>query len=155
MSNLTVQTASAVSRLPENNMANVIDALKRLERVGSEASKTTEKLIAAATAMSELIVQFYDEDESLYFTVKAGNDSRFLQYLVQKKKNDVRKHLFVVLQQEYVYVGANRAAATKFAEDIAAGLIDLIADDLEKRTTENDASFSVIAKAIESLQKKQ
>ena len=38
-------------------MSDIIDSLKRLERVGSENSKTTEKLIAAAREISAKIVE--------------------------------------------------------------------------------------------------
>ena len=45
--------------IPHNSMADVIDSLKRLERIGSENSKTTEKLIAAAAELSDKIAKQY------------------------------------------------------------------------------------------------
>jgi hypothetical protein len=42
---------------PNVKSQSPIDALKRLERVGSEDSKTTQKLLAAATELSKLIVE--------------------------------------------------------------------------------------------------
>jgi len=58
MTNLTGPAASAAIGLPKtNDMADVIDSLKRLERIGSENSKTTEKLLTAARDLSELIVR--------------------------------------------------------------------------------------------------
>lgn len=44
---------------PHNSLADVIDSLKRLERVGSENSKTTEKLIAAAAELFDKVVKQY------------------------------------------------------------------------------------------------
>ena len=50
-----------------HNMPDVIDALKRLERIGSENSKTTEKLIAAAKELGDRIVEMCGlaRDESI------------------------------------------------------------------------------------------
>src|ERR1017187_9787224 len=61
MTNLTSPAASTVLGSPKsNNMADVIDALKRLERIGSENSKTTEKLLAAAAELGKKIVAQYE-----------------------------------------------------------------------------------------------
>jgi hypothetical protein len=49
-------------------MADVIDSFKRLERVGSENSKTTQKLIDAATELSSVIARQFavgPDDETI------------------------------------------------------------------------------------------
>ena len=42
---------------------DVISALKRLERVGSESSRSTEKLVEAASCLASAIEKTVDEDE--------------------------------------------------------------------------------------------
>ena len=61
MSNLTGPAAVAAAALPnsETAMADIIDSLKRLERIGSENSKTVEKIIAAAREIEAKIVEQY------------------------------------------------------------------------------------------------
>src|SRR6185437_9455533 len=66
MTNLNSPAADAASGLSNtpNAMPDVIDALKRLERVGSENSKTTQKLLTAATELSSKIVEQFDVSTS-------------------------------------------------------------------------------------------
>src|SRR5580700_3920651 len=60
MTNFTSPVASATSGLPENNMADVIDSLKRLERLGDENSKTVQKILEAARDIEARILQLYE-----------------------------------------------------------------------------------------------
>ena len=50
---------SAVGLSQINTMSDVIDSLKRLERIGSENSKTVEKIIAAAREAEAKIIEQY------------------------------------------------------------------------------------------------
>jgi hypothetical protein len=65
MTNLSTPVASATPGFPttKDNMSDVIDALKRLERAGSENSKATQKLITAARDLSQLIARQFDLEE--------------------------------------------------------------------------------------------
>src|SRR5712671_728633 len=80
MTNPSRPMASASTGNPEIHMSDVIDSLKRLERVGAENSKTTEKLIASARELSEAILdQFrpFDEDETIQVAKRIGRNRRY------------------------------------------------------------------------------
>ena len=87
-------------------MSDIIDSLKRLERAGSENSTTTQKLIAAAHELSNLIVEqfavigsegvpvvslysktVYDDNEERFRQV--GPDFRYGHYVQVKKLGTV------------------------------------------------------------------
>jgi hypothetical protein len=60
MTNLTSPVASATSGLIKITMADVIDSLKRLERLGDENSKTVQKMLEAARDIEARILQLYE-----------------------------------------------------------------------------------------------
>jgi hypothetical protein len=56
--NLHASTVAA-QPLVFTNMPNVIDSLKRLERIGSEESQTVQKILQAASEPSETVSKYY------------------------------------------------------------------------------------------------
>ena len=57
-------------------MAQIIDALRRLERAGSDHSKATEKLLAAAKQLANKIIDSYApaEGEKIHVGLAAWKD---------------------------------------------------------------------------------
>jgi hypothetical protein len=126
-------------------MADVIDSLKRLERIGSESSKTVEKIIEAARELAAVIVSAYGADKTVaiqlpnpYGTSQNPNGPlprrrQFQDYVITDGTLTVLNYS----TNKYVAVWHDRQEALRFAEDIAHGLLDLIAEDLEKRQSQN------------------
>jgi hypothetical protein len=63
LTNQTADVATATPAIPElqTPMADIIDSLKRLERIGSENSKTVEKIISAAREIEAKIVEQFEQ----------------------------------------------------------------------------------------------
>jgi len=97
-------------------MPDIIDSLKRLERVGSENSKTTQKLIAAATEPSQLIVKQFavvgSERVDVVWVHNATGPSFSYTILKGRLCNDRRQSSFV---------DETRDDALAFSKDIADG----------------------------------
>lgn len=143
-------------------MADVIDALKRLERVGSEDSKTTQKLIDASKALERKICEQYnwlDEEASVVICISQDKweDGKRIPDPVQGTYSIEHREttggvlpipiFWKWLLRNGVRVSDNREAATAFAADIANGLIQRIAEDLEKRLGDSTKALESFASA--------
>ena len=107
--------------------SSVINALKRLERAGSEHSKTTEKLVEAARIVAEQLVALLPDGVTLREfrgDYERTDDDRLL---VQVELGSWARLTGVSTVTSY-----QRRAALKFAEDLAGGLLDQVASYLEK-----------------------
>ena len=132
-------------------MADVIDSLKRLERVGAENSKTTQKLIDAANSLEDLLVAQFPHQTRVEFrrageTRGFGKPPYFLDYAIDDG------HL--VNQSIYRPVGADRTSAMRFAEDIADGLLDVIEAVLAEMQKEAAPAARVLQEALDAFPKK-
>jgi hypothetical protein len=67
---------------------------------------------------------------------------------------DGKKLYFDVCAKE-LYVAYDRRNALAFSEDIAAGLLDGIAETVERAGKDNEAGLSVLTKELESRRAKQ
>ena len=155
MTNLTSPAAPAAIGLPKtNDMADVIDSLKRLERIGSENSKTTEKLLTAARDLSELIVRQFLPGVGQGVTVATIERKNSLgwaddtSYWVGPVKGDLR------LTRNNVIVWDNRSVALEFSKDVADGLLDLIVETLTERAKNGLEGLSVLDAAVEFMKPK-
>ena len=142
----------------ENTMTSTIDALKRLERAGDSQSRATEKLHKAAFAIALVIEKKVPDGVDL----PRG-------YRVIREHSNVGSDLFLVLERgtddygepmSYWIDGTGgylhgdfhakipaqtREGSLQFAEDIATGLLDDIAEFLEQRAAKE-------AEATQSLE---
>ncbi len=155
-------------------MTDVIDSLKRLERVGSENSKTTEKLIFAAAQLSSTIVGYFPgcSDRTVVACIErekepkkepprsptgTGNGVIFTrdtfrdispwkhEYMIYKGVLCFR----VDFPDKKNYVAANRENALAFSEDIAAGVLEAIiqtAETHQRRTAEAIPALEAVLK---------
>jgi len=160
MTNLIIPTASAVSGIPENtNMADVIDSLKRLERVGDEYSKTTQKLIDAAGQLSSLIVKMYSPrgKEKIEVRIEYEPQKRFVAgretAFPDSEWYTVEASGVYRVDSAIEYVAANRDAALRFSRSVAKGLIDRIVRDLEVRNEESQKGSDVLEDAAKGIEK--
>ena len=133
---------------------SIIDSLKRLERVGSENSKTTQKLIAAATELSELIVKYFRGEDC---TVVENDDFRY-EIDGGRLINFDRFHwahpdrqLPIGTAEAGNAVDQSRNDALVFSRDIANGLLDQVIATLEKRTAENEQGLPALEDALAKL----
>ena len=124
-------------------MTDVIDSLKRLERAGSEHSKTTEKLLDATRQLSEKIVSQFASDRGENVPVFDVNEVQpEFRYYVQNGW----------LCNTYgQYVAANRDSALAFSKDVANGLLDYIERVLMQRKAENEET---LIRALEKVSKR-
>jgi hypothetical protein len=143
----------------ENEGNGIINSLKRLERAGSENSRTTQKLKEAtykvadeialrvakagsSDGQSYLYSDLYDELLPRDYFVTSSNGSSFRPELCYCK--DRRK--FAVVR--YSKRGEpSREQIQGFAKDIATGLLDEIATFLEQRAQENEQAATTLNNA--------
>lgn len=121
-------------------MSQVIDALKRLERVGSDNSKTTQKLIEAADRLAHKIVDQYDVRDK--YVVDVAPQFTRTRYSILNGR---------LVNGESRYVAENRDAALAFAKDVASGLLDGIVESLERRKTESQDALAALHEAMRRL----
>jgi len=148
MSYLIGQVAQPMQAYPESQtMPDVIDALKRLERIGSENSKTTEKLISAAKQLAEKIVEQYGpglgEAVSIVEFIQESGSSIEDEFQVRRFKYEIRSGR-LYNAGSYEFVDEGRDAVLRFSKDIAEGLLDPIIDNLVKYQEVSRRALSVI-----------
>ncbi len=154
MSHQTGQ-AIALGSFPESQpMADVIDSLKRLERVGSENSKTTQKLIDAASALEDLVLAQFPHQPNVAFerggSIRGMNGVKppyRLEYLIFNRR--------LINRWNQEPVSQDRASAMRFAEDIADGLLDVIESVLVKNQKEAAPAARTLEDALAALSKEK
>jgi len=169
MSNLTSPAALAATGDP-NVMSDVIDSLKRLERIGSESSKTVEKILQAAAELERTIASQYARSSGARISAFS-----ILEKIRTKRNcsiNEACESIGVdykrIMNMEYriewkhshdysvrrgssdLRVSENREMALAFASDIANGLLRLIECDLEMRSDEQKLALADLQNANES-----
>ena len=138
--------------------SNTINALKRLERVGSETSRATEKLydaciIVANAALDSIpcheITEQSMADGYYYtglprgYTLHFAGCDRDVEYHLSWRKDPDNPCVDVNLnsrEDEHEELGIRRNAALHFARDVATGWLDELAEWLEARTQKSEAA---------------
>jgi|HubBroStandDraft_3_1064219.scaffolds.fasta_scaffold407598_2 hypothetical protein len=161
MTNLPSPVAEATSGLPQpNNMADVIDSLKRLERIGAENSKTIEKVISAARELEIVIGKQYQlsrapEIDGNEILQRIGPDAAKESGINQAQAAQTRYRLewgqaagprLIDIPSETA-VSANREAALRFASAIAKGLLTLLEQDLLQRQKTDEEAVAILGGA--------
>jgi hypothetical protein len=129
-------------------MSNIIDSLKRLERIGDENSKTTQKLIEAARELADNIVKQFNVSASETVRLKTsgrtdGEDeeyTRLADYRIQSGQ--------LSFWHPLGYVAENRENALRFSKDIANGLLESFAEILEGRLKDSETALAAMRDAI-------
>jgi len=166
---------------------SIIDSLKRLERAGGENSRMTQKLKDAAQEVAKKIIEECPNDIELsrgYKVIKCIYPDAHLMidpndgwdWCLKTKKTsgytmDDRWYVFGVDEKGHTnnpeYEGlipANRETCLQFAKDLSEGLLDEIAEVLEKRAEESkraveefekDRINTLMAEGLLDLQKPQ
>jgi hypothetical protein len=145
-------------------MADVIDSLKRLERIGAENSKTIEKVISAARELEIVIAKQYQSSRA---SVIDGSEilKRIGEEAAEKSGIDQGQAAKTKYKVEWGQVGgphlielptgkkvsANREAALQFASAIAKGLLILLEQDLLQRQKADDEALGVLAAAKRTI----
>lgn len=118
---------------------NVINALKRLERAGSEHSRTTEKLVQAADQLADYVIgQLPREDCDLPGGWRFDYCSQSLVCAYYQADTDDTS-----VGNGY----ANRWGALWFAQAIARGWLEELSSWLEARAAEDEAAAETIEQA--------
>ena len=128
--------------VPEDRDNSVINALKRLERAGSEHSKTTQKLIEAAGGLAEHI-------GTTLAGTQGGSDILPRGYIIQAGSLARREAWGVY------YLGhdqATRESALHFAHDIATGWLDELAEWVEAQGKENTEAAAKLDRAAKGME---
>lgn len=129
--------------------STIVNALKRLERAGSEHSRATEKLCEAARVLGGSVAARLPQSAFVadYPTLPRGYawDYAFEGGLVLCQWDHGR--------QAYYAVDFDRAKSQAFAADIAAGWLSELAAWLEVRATEDAAATAVLeaAKVVDDV----
>ena len=139
-------------------MSEILNALNRLQRAGSEASRCTAKLHEAAAAVAEEICESVSKADAIGKMLPR-------KYIVHRQRSNIGSTLFLYwiereTKDECDYEGRShcingesgylhgdfksemtpkpRAGSLQFAKDVSEGLLDEIAEFLEKRAAENE-----------------
>ena len=137
-------------------MTNVIDSLKRLERAGSENSRTTEKLRLAADALADHIIHgALLPLESEIDIPDVGVDLPGAWVFAIAPRRLVAPG-YPVMDRSYDMgsVGsesADRRSALLFAATIASGWLDELAAWLEQRNSESADAAATMLRVAEAL----
>lgn len=125
-------------------MSDVINALKRLERAGSEDSVATRKLCEAAETLAARVVELLPPVPFagvLELPSDWQSDGYRLRWTDYDKTYDVGSG-----------AAPDRQAALQFAVAIADGWLDQLAAWLESRTADSDAAAARLRAASKALQ---
>lgn len=116
---------------------SIIDDIKRLERIGSEYSKTTQKIIEAAHGVADLLVKLMPDTERLP-----------RQYSIYNKLLVKR-----IEKTDYIINGpkSGRTESLVFAHDIATGLLSEFASFLAMRGNADEKIVEKLIRAQEAL----
>lgn len=133
----------------------VINALMRLERAGSESSKTTEKLLSAARLVSEKICQSYklplEASETGGFGVELPRG--YILFSFSDADPNERRAICTGGVDFPDPVFDDRDSALRFAQDIATGWLDDLAAFIESQTTSDTDAADVLIAAASELSK--
>jgi hypothetical protein len=162
MSFISTQVASATFGPPNpNNMADVIDSLKRLERLGAENSKTIEKLISAAREIEMVIAKLYQasrvnliQGQEILRRVgpEALQEGIDPQWAARANYHVIWTPVPQLLEPSTNRrVSADRDAALNFASMIANGLLKLLELDLRQRQYVDEKALEVFQSAKTKL----
>ena len=143
---------------------SIIDSLKRVERAGDANSRATEKMFSAVHQVADMIADKLAPFEwkerfhlpnrkgtsaGVWYSVERREGSR---YLCREGEPESDQDAYYMtdefLIQDRIW---NRLTALAFARDVADGLLDAIAEWLEKRAAENDAASETLEKATAKL----
>jgi hypothetical protein len=138
---------------------SIINAVKRLERAGSENSRTTQKLFGAARQVAELIEDMVPAGEELprgYYVKKVQSNIGYGLFLCYDElvENNLEITRYIDGIGGYLHgdfhcwiPGQDRDTVLQFAKDVATGFLDEIAEWLEKRAEENQKATEVLENA--------
>lgn len=160
----------------EKNNNSVINALKRLERIGDESSRVTEKLKQACTQVAEKILKSVPFSETDIKNLPRGYSihvieveeqysgsapfSSYYEYLIKDDIYWINNSDYWVkpkynnqmrLNKAFNVEMQTRVGCLEFAADISNGLLNEIADWLEERKTESEKAITVIENAQEEI----
>ena len=132
-----------------NPMPDVIDSLKRLERLGSDASKATEKMLHAAAQIEQAIVAAFVALADRAEIPIAGKmiDNQRVVYKINNGQ------LLRWVGNSGTRVSISRNAALGFAEDIAEGLLDHVREILQKRLEQVQKAGETLEGALSLVSK--
>lgn len=131
-------------------MTNVIDSLKRLERLGSEDSAQAQKLMSAACVVSETIADLLPDDAEL--CLPRGYGVGFSRRSLDGENRPILGLTYVDYEtQNWRLVDSSRAAALSFAEAIATGWLDELAFWLQERGNATSAALATLEQAAKAL----
>lgn len=140
------------------NNNSIINSLKRLERVGGENSRVTQKLKAACVDTADQIIDIIHKSEIFDTNLSYDQISRLYRLTGEPKSDGLcllqynKNYFDLVYYEEYEedmiitdnYKGFSlryseditRSRALKFSHDVANGLLDKIAVLIERKKTE-------------------
>lgn len=138
---------------------NIINALKRLERAGSEHSKSTQKLCDAAVVVADMVADLVPISREAYPSLVmlprgysvglAGCDRRAEQFLYSPLDTDGIRTAFNSYRADdngmVRCYGISRKSALAFARDVADGWLDELGDWLQEQASQAARATKVIA----------
>lgn len=124
-------------------MADVIDAVKRLERAGSEHSRATEKLCEAAAKLAEHVNVIWPREAEAYQSrgVQISQGTITVDYWTTDGD--------VFTERLHPHGVNSRGAAMRLAELVADGLLTELADWIEQQVEDAEAAATTLETATQ------
>ncbi len=145
--------------MTEKQKNDIINALKRLERIGSENSKTNQKLTEAVEVVADKIINLFPADKLLPRRLKIieeqDEDPQYGPYylLVYSDPDESGPHNGNVVRR---VSGGEIGTIYRFAQDLAGGLMNELAEWLEEWNAKCGATADMLKELAEKeLKKKQ
>ena len=135
----------------------IINALKRLERLGQENSRVTEKAREAANEIERKIVEIFPYNVPLPGNYEVVQGRGYSEFSLIYGKHEIRDSGdFEFYQDDCLFCAdeiydASREMILKFSADIANGLLDRFANFMEKRKTEIEEKGKILENAEKSI----
>jgi hypothetical protein len=162
MTNVISPAAAVASGIP--TMANVIDSLKRLERIGSEESETVRKILEAASELSNAICRSFPQsllDCNINGLVLSDGTCVLNSGDNLRRDADPKYFLGPYSVTDYylgprllksgTFVGESRDVALAFARDLSLGLLEIFALFIEKEHETSKSGLTSILSAADLL----
>lgn len=145
--------------MTEKQKNDIINALKRLERIGSESSKTNQKLREAVEVVADKIINLFPAGKLLPRRLKIVEEQdEDPQYgpdylLVYSDPDESGPYSDDV---EHRVSGGEIGTIYRFAQDLAGGLMNELAEWLEKWNAQCEKTADMLKELAEKeLKKKQ
>jgi hypothetical protein len=126
--------------------STIINALRRLERIGSESSRQTEKLVTAVERVADLVTSF---EELRRAALTGGGPPVALPRGYNVSVAGPNGEIWLDSPRgRFLNLRPDRDSCLDFARDVATGWLSEVADWLRARGADSDSALGLMREAV-------